>query len=66
MTTLRFGQACDLCPRSFPDYNQGSDIGTCNDCQADMCAGCAHETRHARREVDGLIILTCEGGCNAV
>lgn len=59
MSTIRFGLACDLCPKAYPDYNQGSDIGSCEDCLADLCPACASSTHHLSREVDGEIILRC-------
>ncbi len=59
MSTIKFGMACDTCPKSYPDYNQGSDIGSCDDCQADLCPTCASLTHHLSREVDGQIILRC-------
>jgi hypothetical protein len=61
MSTVRFGQACDTCPKAYPDYNSGSDIGTCEDCQADLCPRCARETSHTSRECDGRIYLSCTG-----
>lgn len=59
MATIRFGKACDTCPRAYPDYNSGSDIGTCEDCQADLCTSCARETGHSRMETEGRIFLSC-------
>jgi hypothetical protein len=65
MVTIRFGLACDgppgggPCGRAYPDYNSGSDIGSCSDCMLELCEPCSRETGHARREDEGRIILRC-------
>jgi hypothetical protein len=59
VATIRFGQACDTCPRAYPDYNYGSDIGSCSNCMLELCEPCSRETGHSRRECDGRIILSC-------